>query len=77
MPTLFRWRKGRQNTGYETLALVHSVYLMLDCYLLRYSEGTSIPPHIDEVQDGKMYRLNIELWRANKGGVPLDRPRAI
>ncbi len=40
----------------------------MDCYILHYCKGASIPKHVDKVKGGKMYRLNIEIWKADKGG---------
>ena len=39
-----------------------------DSYLIRYPEGTEIPPHTDPVQRGRHYRLNIVLWSPRSGG---------
>lgn len=67
---LFEWFKGRQNTGYEAFTLIYSELLKLDCYILRYKKGSSIPPHKDEVgQNERHYRLNIVLWPAKEGGI--------
>lgn len=62
------WSKGRQGTGYNKICLFQSKRLMCDCYLLYYPQGSEIPAHVDEVQEGKHYRLNIMLKRAKKGG---------
>lgn len=64
-----RWEKGRQNTGYDKLLLVANPFLLpFDCYLLRFPEGTEIPPHRDPVKAGRHYRLNIIVKRAPVGG---------
>jgi hypothetical protein len=69
LPPLWRWKKGRQNTGYEALPLVISKLLRLDCYLLRYRQGVGIPPHKDPAPVGaRHYRLNVIIWPARKGG---------
>jgi len=65
---LFTWDKGRQGTGYESLTLVYSTWLHLDCYLLRYREGAFIPKHKDVVAHGNHYRLNLEITKPEKGG---------
>lgn len=65
---LFKWGFGRHDTGYKAFTLIYSKYFNLDCYLIHYAKGASIPPHKDPVKKGKMYRLNIEFWKANKGG---------
>jgi hypothetical protein len=40
----------------------------LDAYVLRYPQGSEIPPHTDPVAAGRHYRLNIVVWRAREGG---------
>lgn len=39
-----------------------------DSYLMRYPEGSEIPPHTDPVTAGKHYRLNIILKSSRAGG---------
>ncbi len=39
-----------------------------DIYILRFTEGQEIPPHVDPVQNGAHYRLNIILKAATIGG---------
>lgn len=69
MNKLFRWKEGRQSTGYSVMTLIYSKLLKLDCYILRYRVGAYIPAHQDKVSEGfKHYRLNIELKAAKKGG---------
>lgn len=63
----FTWKPGRQHTGYEKIK-VYEVFNM-DCYLLRYKEGSSIPTHTDPVPNRKHYRLNFVLKKAEKGGM--------
>ena len=65
---IFGWNKGRQESGYRAFTLIYSSFLRLDCHILHYPSGSSIPPHKDQVESGTMWRLNIELWRAEKGG---------
>jgi hypothetical protein len=66
----FRWEKGRQGTGYDKcLTLASPFPVPFDCYLLRFPEGTEIPPHRDPVAAGRHYRLNIVVKRAPSGGV--------
>lgn len=66
---LFQWEPGRQQSGYKKFTLIYSVFLKLDCYLIHYPEESYIPPHVDSAPNGKMYRLNIELRRAEQGGI--------
>ena len=64
-----KWDMGRQGTGYEKKLLLTGRWpLPFDCYLLRYREGSMIPSHVDPVQAGKHFRLNIVLKAAKKGG---------
>lgn len=62
------WKSGRQEGGYKTFRIFQSKLLKCDCYLLYYEEGSSIAPHIDKVEKGIHYRLNIELKKASIGG---------
>jgi hypothetical protein len=65
----FRWQRGRQETGYDKMLLVLSPFpVPFDWYLLRFPEGSEIPPHIDPVKKGRHFRLNIILRKARKGG---------
>jgi hypothetical protein len=65
----FRWQQGRQGTGYEKMLLLAAHWpLPFDSYLIRYPEGTEIPPHTDPVQAGRHYRLNIVLKSPRSGG---------
>jgi hypothetical protein len=64
-----RWEKGRQGTGYDkSLIFVSPFPVPFDCYLLRFPEGTEIPPHRDPVTTGRHYRLNVVIKRALSGG---------
>jgi hypothetical protein len=66
---LWRWQRGRQQSGYDKLLLIASPWLIkFDCYLLRFPEGCSIPPHTDPVSDVRHYRLNIVIKQAILGG---------
>jgi hypothetical protein len=63
------WEAGRQNTGYDKLLLAANPFLIqFDCYLLRFPEGTQIPPHRDPVKSGRHYRLNLIVKRSRAGG---------
>ncbi|MGB0833537.1 MAG: 2OG-Fe(II) oxygenase [Psychrobium sp.] len=42
--------------------------IKFDMYLLKFPEGSEIPPHVDKVSSGKHYRLNIVLKQAARGG---------
>lgn len=65
----FRWQRGRQGTGYDKMLLVTAKWpLPFDSYLIRYPEGSAIPPHTDPVQSGRHYRLNVVLKSPKSGG---------
>ena len=77
-----RWERGRQRSGYDKMLLLASPFpLPFDCYLLRFPEGSEIPPHRDPVKSGRHFRLNIVLTRPAAGGEfvcdnpIIDRPR--
>lgn len=63
------WTKGRQNSGYFKLKLFESKRFKIDCYILKFPEGSEIKPHIDEVDSGNHYRLNIIIKNAISGGL--------
>jgi hypothetical protein len=66
---LFRWEKGRQKTGYQKMLLAAGVWpFKFDVYLLKFPEGCEVPPHTDNVQSGRHYRLNLVLKQAKTGG---------
>jgi len=65
----FRWRSGRQRSGYDKMLLIANPYLLpFDCYLLRFRVGSEIPSHTDPVSNKRHYRLNIVVWEAKLGG---------
>jgi hypothetical protein len=70
---MLRWKKGRQNTGYELLTLFSFKLPFhflngLDCHVIRYKPGDFIPEHTDNVSTGqKHFRINIVLKQC-KGG---------
>lgn len=65
----FRWRNGRQGTGYDKMLLATGwLPLPFDLYLLRFPTGTEIGPHTDKVEAGEHFRLNIILKPAQRGG---------
>ncbi len=64
-----RWQRGRQGTGYDKLLLLATPFVIpFDLYLLRFPDGTEIPPHRDPVTSKRHYRLNIVLMRPRAGG---------
>ncbi len=64
-----RWRRGRQGTGYDKMLLLTARWpLAFDSYLIRYPEGSEIPPHTDPVTAGRHYRLNVILKSSRRGG---------
>lgn len=69
MRVAFRWQSGRQSSGYDKMLLLTALWpVPFDSYLIRYPEGSSIPPHTDPVQAGRHYRLNIVLKSPKSGG---------
>lgn len=65
----FRWQRGRQGTGYDKMLLLTAPWpIPFDSYLIRYPEGSEIPPHTDPVQSGSHYRLNVILKAPKSGG---------
>ncbi|GHA11080.1 hypothetical protein GCM10008090_21050 [Arenicella chitinivorans] len=67
---LFKWRGGRQASGYDKLFLGGAHWpIRFDIYLLRFPTGSCVPEHKDEVDDGQHYRLNIVLRNAREEGV--------
>ena len=69
MSNLFRWRRGRQGTGYDKLLLATLPWpIAFDCYLIRYPEGSAIPAHTDPVAKHRHFRLNVVLKRSPRGG---------
>ena len=63
-----RWQKGRQNTGYDKLLIAINPFVVpFDCYLLRFPEGSEIPPHRDPIKSGRHYRLNVIIKRSPSG----------
>jgi len=66
---LFRWEKGRQKTGYDKMLIGGGLWPNpFDIYILRFNEGQEIPSHVDQVETGEHYRLNIILKEAEAGG---------
>lgn len=66
----WQWEKGRQNSGYFKLKIMERLTpIPLDMYLLKYPQGSFIPPHKDPVTAGRHFRLNIILKKPKKGGV--------
>jgi len=65
----FRWQHGRQGTGYDKMLLLTAPWpIAFDCYILRYPDGSEVPPHKDPVARGRHYRLNIILKSPRSGG---------
>lgn len=67
--TAFRWRRGRQQSGYDKVLLLQAVWpLPFDIYILRFRKGAQIFPHTDPVSRGRHFRCNMVLTRARVGG---------
>jgi hypothetical protein len=66
---VLRWQRGRQGTGYDKMLLLTAPWpVPFDSYLIRYPDGSEIPPHTDPVSSGRHYRLNIILKSPRAGG---------
>jgi hypothetical protein len=66
---LFRWEQGRQQSGYNKMLLCGAWWpVKFDVYLLKFPQGSEIPPHTDQVGTAAHYRLNIVLKHAHQGG---------
>ena len=69
LKNLLRWQRGRQNTGYDKMLLCGAIWpIKFDLYLLKFPQGSEIPPHKDKIVAGQHYRLNIILKQAQNGG---------
>jgi hypothetical protein len=67
--TALRWQRGRQGSGYDKMLVLTARWpLAFDSDLIRYPEGSEIPPHTDPVAAGRHYRLNIILRSPQRGG---------
>ena len=65
----FRWQRGRQGSGYDKMLLFTAMWpIPFDSYLIRYPEGSQVPPHKDPVTKGRHYRLNVILKAPKAGG---------
>lgn len=62
-----KWQNGRQGTGYLKKKMFD--FWKMDCYLIKYPDGSFIPEHIDKVDDKKHYRLNIVIKKPYSGGL--------
>ena len=60
------YQQGRQGTGYLKKKLLE--WKFFDLYILKYPEGSQIPPHKDPVPGKRHYRVNLELKKAVLGG---------
>lgn len=73
-----KWKKGRQEGGYQVLTLFvikRSILSLkgLDCHIIRYRKSNYIPEHTDPVEKDKChYRLNIVLWQCVGGRLYCD-----
>jgi len=66
---MFKWKEGRQKTGYRIMKLFAIKWpIAVDSYLIHYPMGSYINEHSDDVDGYNHYRCNITLKRAKKGG---------
>jgi len=67
--TWLQWKEGRQKTGYDSLLLFLNPFLVpFHVLILRFPEGSRIPPHKDRAKGFRHYRLNFLIKSAKKGG---------
>lgn len=66
----FRWKLGRQGTGYQKMLLATAPWpLPFDVLLIRYPEGSEIPTHVDPAPAGRQhFRINVVLKESASGG---------
>lgn len=77
---MFKFKPGRQGTGYDTMTLLFMKMPQwfqllfsikgVDGYIIRYNDGSCIPPHVDSVDEPGLehHRLNIVLSKPKSGG---------
>lgn len=65
---LWRWGNDTYDTGYRIFTLFFSKLLGMDIYLFHYKQGSYIPKHKDPSKGKRMYRLNFEIIKSDKGG---------
>lgn len=70
MNNLFRWKQGRQASGYDKLLIATLPWpIPFDLYLLKLPDGCFVPDHKDSVKPGfRHYRMNLILWKSKSGG---------
>lgn len=61
MMKLWRWEKGRLNSGYRKFTLFYSTVLGMDAYILHIPRGVDIPHHYDPVPGFEHHRINITI----------------
>jgi len=67
---VFRWEIGRQKSGYDKmLLLTGTLPIPFDVYILRFLTDSEILEHVDSVDKGRHFRLNIIIRKAQLGGV--------
>ncbi len=61
---MFKWKEGRQRTGYRVMKLFQVKWPMpMDAYLIHYPVGSFVNTHIDPVPMHEHWRFNIVLKR--------------
>lgn len=63
---MWKWGNDTYYTGYKIFTLLFTK--PFDCYLFCYKTGSYIPRHKDPSGGRKIYRLNIEIRKADRGG---------
>ncbi len=65
-PSIMRWELGRQGGGYFKCKVFKTKWL--DCFLIKFPNGSTINPHTDPCSYGNHYRINVTLRKPKGGG---------
>lgn len=64
----FPWQSGRQKSDYKKILIFLSTRLSVDCWLIYYPSGVSLPRHSDKINGRIHYRYNFTLVKPAAGG---------
>jgi hypothetical protein len=62
------WHPGRQKADYKKILIFLSKRLSMDCWLIYYPSGVSLPRHSDKIKGRDHYRYNFTIVRPSAGG---------
>jgi hypothetical protein len=69
---VFKWKGGRQRSGYRTFLLFFNPFFIpFHVLLLHYPAWSYTPFHVDPVPGKRHYRFNLSFWLPKIGGTPL------